>query len=204
MTPSAQIDGRINGFKSGFKFKENDWQKDFQKSEWNKYKDEIEFKNSYLKEYENGIIQRKRIQKEFQIKLGLITSQEKKIQDEYLNQVFDIFYGTSYLFKSWEERINKEIFPQNTNYKSTEELRNKTVHLIKTKKYQKSLQHLKELFLKERTSKSYHKVLQIDFRLQRLRVKSKLKQIDQNEYKNGLLEIENQLSLVKKEIENKT
>ena len=206
MTPSAQIDGQINGFKSGFKFEENDWQKDFQKSEWSKYEDERdlnkeEFKISYLKEFENGKIQRQQIQKEFQLKFGLITSQDKEIQNEYLNQVFDIFYGTSYLFESWEERISKEIFPQNEDLKSTEELRDKTVKLIKTKKHQKGLQHLKQLFLKERNSKSYHKVLQIDSRLQSLRVKSKFKKINKNEYQIGLLKIENQLSEIKNEIE---
>ena len=206
MNRSAHRGGQMNGFESGFKLEKNDWLKSFQKSEWSKYENERnlneeKFKIQYLKQYENGMNQRQQIQKEFQLKLELITSQDKEIQNKYLHQVFDIFYGTSYLFNSWEERINKEIFPQNKNSKSTKELRNKIANLIETKRYQKSLQYLKELFLKEQNSKFYHKILQMDSVLQTLRVKSKSKEINKNEYQIGLLKIENQLSEIKNQLE---
>lgn len=205
MAPSAHRDGQIIGFVKGFKLEKNDYLDDFQKSTWNEYDHEREqnkkeFQIAYIEEYEKGKAQRLNIQKKFQSFFGNQKSEEISIRNKYLNQITEIFYGISYLFKSWEERVEKEVFPINETAKSIEEIKVLILNLIKNEKYQKSLTHLKVLFLKEKDSKLYHETLSIDSSLQRLRSDRKQNKISKEDYQIGLLKVKNQLSFLKNKI----
>ena len=210
MTPSPERDGKLSGFKRGFKSEENNWLKDFQKTEWEIYKYEKEelnninkeeFRNAYLNEYKKGKTDRENIEKKFHLKFGKVSKSEKEIQDKYLEQITNIFYDVSYLFKSWEERLEQEVFPKNYLKGSIENLKKETINLIEYKRHQKSLRYLKEYFLEKVNSNLYHQALSIDAELQLLRLNIKLKKIENSDYKIGLQKIELQLLEMKKKID---
>jgi hypothetical protein len=210
MSPSAERDGKLSGFKRGFKLEENNWLKDFQKSDWELYKFEKEelnkkckeeFRIAYLSEYEIGKIERENIEKRFYLKFGEVSYSEKEIQSKYLEQITNIFYEVSYLFQSWEERVGQEVFPKKYPNESLEDLEKELIKLIEEKRHQKSLRYLKEYFFKKTNSKLYYQTLSIDAELQLLRLNIKLKKIENSDYKFGLQKIENQLLKMKVKIE---